>query len=339
MSTYTFASNATMREIEPVFLAELMKDDPLKDFFPDEIADDDLLIWEQEDFITGLQQWRGLDGPPLVTKALGVNQFMAPPGYYGEFIPISETEITRRRRIGTFAEPIDLSDVQLRRQKQLWVRRRQLIRKILWDLCSLGLYQITDITGAVVKAAGMTVRSYIAPFSWSNFTQSGPLADFTAVRFFQRGVSADFGRAALACMNLTTFANFRQNLNPSDVYGRRTQGLGTFNSFDQLQGLLTGDDLPKILVYDEVYYDDAKVKHTLIPDNTVVVLAPRASRAPIGAYRFTRNASNIGAAPGAYSFTVDSRQFGRLPATIECHDGHNGGPVVYFPSSIGVMSV
>jgi hypothetical protein len=51
----------------------------------------------------------------------------------------------------------------------------------------------------------------------------------------------------------------------------------------------------------------------------------------------TRNANNPGAAPGAYQKVVDNTD--DVPRTVIVHDGHNGGPVVYYPSAICVMTV
>jgi hypothetical protein len=161
----------------------------------------------------------------------------------------------------------------------------------------------------------------------------------TSISFFGRGVSANFGAGASAIMNMTTFANLRQNQNPADLYGRRAGGFSTINSMAEINVLLAGDALPQIVIYDGVWFDDAKVMHLFVPDNVVVVIAPRGNGTRIGAYRYTRNAVNPGAAPGAYSRVVDRGAMGQIPPSIEVHDGHNGGPVLFFPSSIAVMHV
>jgi len=260
-------------------------------------------------------------------------------GYYGEHIVINETEITKRRQVGTFGTPIDITEPQVRAQKQLLIRRNTLIQKLLSDLCCIGLYQVAAADGTIVKAAGFAVRTFTATFPWSTFATSTPLADFTAISFFGRGVSADFGARAVAIMNRTTFANLRQNTNQSDLAGRRQGGFGGINNLTDINTLFTGDGLPMIVLYDGVWFDDARVMHLFIPDNTVVILAPRDTGTRIGAYRMTRNAVNPGAAPGAYARVVDRGAMGQIPPTVEVHDGHNGGPILEFGSSIAVMHV
>jgi hypothetical protein len=69
----------------------------------------------------------------------------------------------------------------------------------------------------------------------------------------------------------------------------------------------------------------------------VVVIGNRRDGQPIGEYRMTRNANNPGAAPGPYMKIVDDPD--EVPRTVAVHDGHSGGPVVYYPSAIAVMTV
>jgi hypothetical protein len=52
----------------------------------------------------------------------------------------------------------------------------------------------------------------------------------------------------------------------------------------------------------------------------------------------TRNANNPDLAPGPYMRVIDTGEI-VIPRSIEVHDGHNGGPVIYFPSAVVVMSV
>jgi hypothetical protein len=139
-------------------------------------------------------------------------------------------------------------------------------------------------------------------------------------------------------MNRKTSNRMLANTNAADLYGRRTAGLGTFNSLDQVNQLLAGDDLPNIVVYDEGYLDSSGTFQPYIADNKVVVVGKRPAGQSLGAYRYTRNANNPDLAPGAYMKIIDTAERS-VPRTIEVHDGHNGGCVLYFPSAIVIMSV
>jgi hypothetical protein len=139
-------------------------------------------------------------------------------------------------------------------------------------------------------------------------------------------------------MNRATFNNLRSNANSTDLYGRRTQGLGTFNNLQGINQLLTGDDLPQIVVYDQGYLDEFNNFVPFIPVNKVIVVGKRPAGQPIAEYRMTRNANNPDLAPGPYMRVIDTGEI-VIPRSIEVHDGHNGGPVIYFPSAVVVMSV
>ncbi len=72
-----------------------------------------------------------------------------------------------------------------------------------------------------------------------------------------------------------------------------------------------------------------------IPDNVAILVGRRPLGQVIGEFKMVRNANNPGMAPGAYMKVIDNSQGnGRPPANIEVHDGHNGGPALYFPSAI-----
>jgi len=129
------------------------------------------------------------------------------------------------------------------------------------------------------------------------------------------------------------------NTNPADLYGRRTGGFATINAPAEINSLFAGEGLPQFEVYDEGYLSEPNGTFVpYIPDNVVAVMGVRSNGAPIGNYRMVRNVNNPGMAPGAYQKVIDHLET-RVPRLIEVHDGHNGGPVIYYPSAIVVMDV
>lgn len=319
-------------------MPRLTQDRPIFDIFPMRNVNESLLVWEQLDNFKGLQQVRGLAGQPQRVTAVGLRQYQMQPGIYGELMNVNETELTTRRVAGTWGSPIDITDLVLEKQDQLLQRRLDRIEYIGWTLLATGTFSIPNSGGGVIHTDTFPIQTFTATNGWSNTSSSTPLADFSSVQLLSRGHSVDFGAVATAFMNRATFNNLRSNNNASDLYGRRTQGLGTFNNLQGINQLLMGDDLPQIVVYDQGYLDESSNFQPFIPANKVVVVGKRPAGQPIAEYRMTRNANNPDLAPGPYMRVIDTGEI-VIPRVIEIHDGHNGGPVVYFPSAIVVMSV
>ena len=70
----------------------------------------------------------------------------------------------------------------------------------------------------------------------------------------------------------------------------------------------------------------------------LVVVGVRPAGQPVGAFRMTRNINNPDFAPGAYTRVIDKGEI-EMPREIQVHHGWNGGPVIFYPSAIVVMSV
>jgi hypothetical protein len=339
MATYVFPTSSEIQAIAQAKLPRLQEDRPVFQILPTREVDDFLLIWEQLDNFKGLQQIRGLNGEPPRVKPVGLNQFQMAPGVYGEHMAIDEQHLTVRRKPGTFNEPIDVSDIVLERQDQLLLRRLDRIELIDWTLLSTGTFSVSGPNGQVVHTDSFTLQTYTAAVAWSTAATSAPLADFSAVQLQSRGISVSFGANATAYMNRVTYNYLRVNGNAADLYGRRTQGLGTFNNLQSINALFMGDDLPQIVVYDQGYLSEPN--GTFVPfiaTGKVVVVGVRPAGQPIGEFRFVRNANNPDLGPGPYMKVIDKGEL-KVPREIEVHDGFNGGPVLYYPSSIVIMNV
>lgn len=339
--TYTFPTAADLIEIEQSLLPQLTQDDPLFDILPIENKDSDILMWEQKDDYYGLATARSLNAPATKVDPVGLKRYRMEPGYYAEFMSIDELELTRRRQIGTFNQNIDISDLVMDRQEMLLTRRIARIKKIGWDLLSSGTFSVADPLGGIRHTDTYTTQTFNSSVAWSTAATSTPLADFRAVQLKHRGYSVSFGKDAMAFMNRTTWNYLIANTNAADLYGRRTQGLGTYENVDDVNKLFAGDDLPQIYVYDEFYKADASdTDGTLfIPNNKVIVVGKRKSGVKVGNYWMTRNAQNPDLGPGPFTMVRDSGDYQEVPRKIEVHDWHNGGPVLLFPSSIVIMDV
>lgn len=337
MADLVYPTNAELREIAQDLLPRLQANRPVFRIFPIVDVDNHVVMWEQEDNYTGLQQVRGLNGEPPRIRKNGVKRYLMQPGVYGEFELIDEVELTTRRQYGTFNAPIDAADLVMRAQRRLLVRRLDRIESIVWTLLSTGTFSVAGPAGAVLHTDSYTMQVYSATTPWATAATSTPLADLRAVQLLARGHSVNFGASAVAWMNQVTFNRMVNNTNNADIYGRRTAGLGTFNSEAQINQLLAGDNLPNIQIYDQGYLNDSGTFVPFIPDNVVIVVGQRGDGAPVGEYQMTRNANNPGLAPGAYMKIVDEPD--EVPRSLEVHDGHNGGPAIFFPSAVVRMNV
>jgi hypothetical protein len=244
-----------------------------------------------------------------------------------------------RRKIATWGTPIDVSDLVVKAQDRLLSRRRDRQESILWTLVLSGVFSVAGPSGAILHTDAYTTQTYNASVGWGTTATATPLADFRAVQLLARGHSVNFGSAARAFANRVTVNKLLSNTNANDIAGRRGPALATLNSLADMNTIFLNEGLPQIEIYDEGYLSEPSGTFVpYIPDDVVAVFGRRSDGAPIGNYRMVRNVNNPNMEPGAYQKVIDHGDK-RVPRLIEVHDGHNGGPVIYFPSAIVVMDV
>lgn len=339
LQSFAFPNSIELRAIEQVKLPARLTSDPSFSIFPFEGAQSHILEWTQEDSYGGMQQMRGLNGKPPRVTPVGERSFMMKPGVYGEHMAIDELEMTvRAARAASLSTPVNIDDLVTRRQDQLLTRRLNRISWTNWQLLVSGILISTDTRGAILQKDAYEIQFYKSTVAWSSRTTATPLEDLSNVGAFEEGQSVDFGGGAIAYMNRITAQNFFRNSNPEDL-GGMTGGAGQpARTLAGAQIILTGEDLPNVVVFDGGYYDESLnfVKH--IPDGKVVVVGRRESGTNLGNFRFTLNVNNPGSEPAPYTKVIDHLDT-TVPRLIEVHDGFNGGPVLYYPGSVVVMDV
>lgn len=340
MATLIYPTNAELTQVGQVKAPKLTMDDPIFEILPVENRDTTTVMWEQEDDYTGLQQVRGKGGVPSRVKRTGAKSYSMKPGVYGEFELIDEEELMERRKLGSFGETIDVTDLVMRKQDKLLSRRIDRQRATGWTLLTTGSFSVANQDGTVMHTDSFSLQTFTATVPWATYATATPLNDFRAVQLLSRGKGVRFDGSATAYVNRVTFNDMLKNANASDIAGRRTNGLNTLLALNgaELNTILLGEDLPQIKVYDEGYINDAGTWTPFIANAKAVVVGTRVDGSPIGNYLMTRNPSHPTYEPGAYSFVIDHGGQA-VPRTIEVHDGHNGAPVIYFPSAIVIMNV
>lgn len=331
---FVYPTSAELREVEKEKLPRLISARPVFEIVPIVEEDSHLVEWEQEDNWTGLQQIRGLNGPFNRVKKVGAKRYAVIPGIYGEFMDLDEVEMTSMRQIGTFDQPIDVRQSVMRMQDRLLERRLDRIEQIIWSLLTTGTYSVSG-DGGVLATDTYTLQTFTAVVGWGTPATATPVADFRSVQLLSRGKGVSFNRRATAWMNRKTFNKMAANTNNADLNGRFVYGLDANRGPDRVTELLSTEDLPGIRVYDEGYLNDVGTFVPFIPDDKVVVAGARTNGAKIADYAMTRNSNNRGAAPGPYTEVLESKE---PPKRVDVYDGHNGGPRVYYPSAVVVMS-
>ncbi len=353
MATFNYPTNFELQQIEPDLAAKAEAGRLGLEIMPIRNANAAEVRWNQQDNFYGLQALRGLDGAPTRVQRVGNKTYTYEPGVFGEFVDITESELTRRSGYSPVGTPIDVTDLVVDADNQLINRELDRIESTIWTLLTTGTFSI-KMDGPNGTQVGFTdtfsIQTYAASVAWATAATATPITNFQAVQQLgaAAGHSVDLGAGAVAYMNSVTSNRMLNNTNASDLSGRRINGGNTTNSIADVNKYLAAQNLPQIQVYDGGYQSTVTVGATVgtytkfIPDGKAVVVGKRTSGAKIGEYLKTRNASN-GLMPGSYAYTID-RANGvnaekRTPANIERHRGHNGGPVIYLPSAVVVMSV
>jgi hypothetical protein len=272
---------------------------------------------------------------------VGSKRYRAEPGVYGEFIALDEEELTTRRRRASYdGGPIRINDLVAEAFEQLLTRRINLIEKIGWDLIVKGVFSVAHKVNTGVTYTGSYTPPQLTPnplWSPANKATATPLADMRTYRDYGVGQSCSFGGNAMQFCNSVTARAILANTNPDDLGGILMGGGNTVNSLTNVNEILVMNDIPKISIYDGGYVDETGTWQYFLPTGKVLVVGRRTSGVALGRYRYTRNINAPNAAPAPYSRVI-MKGDKEVPASIEVHDGHNGGPLIQFPGSVIVVN-
>jgi hypothetical protein len=340
--TYAYPTAGEFKDIEREKITDLTMTDPAFTHFPIRERQTTRVTWRQKDNTTGVQQIRGVNGEPPRVVPLGENFFSSQAGYYGEYMPIDEEQLTTRTDVvmGNTGLPMPTEDMIDEIQEQLLGRRLDRIKNTIWDLMVQGYFAVRDIKNAILHTESYT-QNISTGSDWSTPATSTPLADFRAINLLGRGTSANFGGGAIAYMNQVTANRMMSNTNATNLDGKHTTGGGTITSLNGWNTILEGEGLPRVVVYEGGYFPEGSTTWTLrIPDDVVVVVGTRPDTKAPGEYQMVVNANNPNRAPGAYTIVKDSADGPHpVPREIQVHDGHNGGPALIFPGMLIRMNV
>jgi hypothetical protein len=214
--------------------------------------------WSQQDNFYGLQALRGLDGAPTRVQRVGTKTYTYEPGVFGEFIDITETELTRRAGYAPNGTPIDIADLVVDADQQLINREFDRIEATIWALLTTGTFSI-KMDGPTGTQVGFSdtfaIQTFTAGVPWATSATATPIANFQAVQQLgmAAGHSVDLGAGAIAYMNSVTSNRLLNNANAADLSGRRMNSGSTPNNTGDVNRYFAAQNLPQMQVYDGGY--------------------------------------------------------------------------------------
>ena len=357
-SSFIYPKSRASVQVQSEYIAPLVADNPIFDIFPVRERDVAVVRVTQKDSAYGLQQFRGLDGEPAHVVRTGTNVTEYEPGVYGEFIRITEKEMTERARMDQPDAPMDVSDYVTDARQLL--NERSVQRKAANGWAALGgsllLFKPGPNDTIVQQSYAYNVKTYAPTVPFNQLATAAPIAAFQTVQQYQIGLSVDYGAGATAYLNTVTANTILNNANNADYNGRRGQFGQTLNSLSGINQYWQMQNLPKLVIVDGGYYATRTAAinagslaagnfQKYIPDGRIIVVGARPGNVPIGEYTMTRclpKRAGVGAM-GDYAYVADS-SIGlncavKTPPTLEVHQGHSGMPALFYQSAVTVMTV
>lgn len=333
--TFEIPSAVELRRMAQIRLPMMNKSSVIFEHFPDEFTKAPLLRWAQKDNFVGMQQARGINGKPPLVSMVGDKIYVADPGYYGEFIQLDEFTLTTRRDAAMLSGmPMGIADLVGEAQAQLQTRYWTLKAYILWQLVLNGVFSVIDKTGTIVFKASYTPQSFAPTVPWSTLATSTPIKDLQSIFQVPFGQSVDMGPDATLYINSLDANNLVNNTNAADLGGKKLNYGQSVASLAEVNTLLRGYNVPTVKVCDETYVAENGTITRFIATGKGVVIGKRSDGAAIGAYRHTNNINSMPGDPdGTYSRVAQSAE-DEIPMYVRVHNGHNGGPVLFYPGAI-----
>ena len=360
MYNIQYPTNYELKLLEPDLMATAqLTADPIFKHFPIGSKPVANVEWVMRENIYGLQAARGMDGEAPRIQNLGASLFTMVPGIYGEQTEIGERELTTRAPYNAPGVVVNIDDLVVERMKILIAREVTLVRNNIWLMLTTGTFSVfAPGTGALQHMGQYDIRKASVPANtltgylgaltsgttpavafgpaWSTIATSTPLADLQFVQQqWELGTSCRFGTDAEMYMNRQTFNYITQSASLGTRFFATLNGL--LPGVSDVANLFANFNLPRPVIMNDGYLDNSKNWQYYIPNNKIVFVGTRPNNDLIGEYIQTRNANDPDFAPGPYIKIHDDPD--RVPRKIRIDRGHNGGPAIYYPNGVGVLTV
>lgn len=331
MPTYDIPTNQVIRAAAQDKIPMLARNRKAFTILPERNVESFVITWEQKDNYQGLMNVRGLGGQPGRVQAVGQKKYIVLPGVYGDVRELDERVLTERRALGTFGQPVKISDQVAQEQDYLLGRGLDRKEQLIWSLLALGSFAIASADGTILHTDSFALQPFTAGTAWSDHANSTPVADLEAMQLLNRGHSVLFNERATFFVNRKWATHLIGNRNASDLGGMKLPNGQTVNSLGDANVVLEARGLPKVEVFDGGYLDGSNTFVPFIGDNKGTLVGVRADGQPIGYFANCMNANNPESKPGDYWEVYEEP---RPPKRVEVHHGFNGGPVIEYPSAV-----
>jgi len=206
------------------------------------------------------------------------------PLFFKETDLLKESDMLMPRMAGTLSGAIDLSSEIARIARARADRNYLRVESTIWQTLK-GKLEINE--NGVRVDEEYPVQTQNALVDWDEFDTATPLRDFNAMKLKYRGTGASF-QGAEAYINQTTANWLLQNNNPDDLKGYQNKDfLNLTFTIEKVNEILIGRGLPKLVVYDEGYYDSAGNFQLFLADGEVIVVGKRPAGQKIGDWIMT----------------------------------------------------
>jgi len=335
-----FADQAEKIErLLPERIEQFQLNDPVFQFMPIKTTELSRVDWVIQDDYSGLQGASIFEGQSEYVERIGDTHYQVEPGVFRDKADIKETELTQLRDLTDRMLLETVEQMSVRKQEQLQVRQNNRILYDLWNLLVYGTLSITNFRDQIVGKLQYTRNLTTVGTPWTTVASATPLKD---LRSFLTGVedegtSSIFNAGSVAFANSTTIAYMLNNTNTADLGGKLRGGGNTPVSLDEMNEIFAADDIPKFVRYGNGYRPTKTTFTKFIPNGYIVVFGSRPGNAPVGSYTMTRNAVQGEGKSGTYFMMKDKTD--EVPPCIEFYQGHNGCPVINYPTAVRVIKV
>lgn len=278
------------------------------------------------------------------------------PGAYQEFIPFTEEDILKLRKLGTIGEPgiTGLTGGELnwidRAAKKLKKRLTNRLCQLAWDAIFNGSYLYQGITFSFGIPGG---NALTAATDWSVADTGTPFQDLIAL-VGQNSALRKY-RKLIKCfvINPKTEADIIQRALETKVITNNNIISGGINEVRKFMA----PGLPPFEVVDDVLQDETEnadgtvtlgTATYLVPDDKVLIVMDFAKGEVLfpeyGQLQITENMNDPAAAPGKpahgiYTFIDEEGLKERKSPKVEVVAGFNGGPNLMRPNDVFIISV
>lgn len=335
-----FADEAEKIErLLPERIDQLQLDDPVFKFMPITTTELSRVDWVIEDDVSGLQGASIFEGESEYVERIGDTHYQVEPGVFRDKADIKETELTQLRDLTDRMVLQTVEEISARKQNQLQVRQNNRILYDLWNLLVNGTVTITNFRDQIVSKLQYTRNLTTVGTPWTTVATATPLKDLRAILngIEDEGTSSSFNEGALAFANGTTLSYLMNNANTADVGGKLRGGGNNIVTLDEMNEIFVSDDLPKFVKYSKGYRPTKATFTKFIPNGYIVIFGSRPSGQKIGSYTMTRNAVQGEGQSGSYFLMKDHTD--QVPPHIDFYQGHNGCPVINYPTAVRVVKV